>query len=213
VGEGSPTDVRDLLFAGVDGRPAEACHRVDEPPVRCRPACRHGGPPRRRQTGLASLRHRPYGLYHVRPGLYDVDATSTSCQRHGWDIHALYSRGDRGTSTHHQPRQRAWSPAAPGATGGARAARPAAGSAWTEPGQDRVGGPSAHPGDGGHRRAPRRMGGRVLPGRMRSRGPARSGSMNRPSELITPELIIFRHRSCRLPWPGSAPRSGLPHPR
>ena len=69
---------RELCLRGVNGLTAEACHRVGEPPARprtpapqprYRPACRRGGPPRRRQTGLASLRHRPYGLYHVRPAL------------------------------------------------------------------------------------------------------------------------------------------------
>ena len=72
-------------------------------------ACCRGGPPRRRQAGLASLRHRPYGLYHVRPGPYDVDATSTLYQRHGWDIHALYIRGSRVVGTYHQSRQPAQS--------------------------------------------------------------------------------------------------------
>src|SRR5215472_6904660 len=54
-----------------------------------------------------------YGWPHSG-GAYGVDATSTSYQRHGWDIHALYRGGSRAVGAHHQSRQPDRSAAAPG---------------------------------------------------------------------------------------------------
>jgi len=41
------------------------------------------------RSNVEPLRHRPYGLYHVPSRPLGVDATSTSYEQHGWDIHAL----------------------------------------------------------------------------------------------------------------------------
>ena len=145
-----------------------------------RPACRRGGPPRRRQTGHASLRHRPHGPYHVRPGCYGVDATSTSCQRHGWDIHAVCRRGSPAAGAHHQSRQPDRSPAAPESRRRSRAGPAAAGpprdATRAGPGQR----PAGSSRDGAHRGARGRP---VLRGRMRSADRPGPAARDRPPRL------------------------------
>ena len=183
---------RELCLRGVNGLTAEACHRVGEPPARprtpapqprYRPACRRGGPPRRRQTGLASLRHRPYGLYHVRPALL----------RRGCHIHV-------GSATWlGHPRR-----ILPGPPGGRRAppvtaARPepsSIGKPATVPGRAGRGrpAPGRHPGRTGPaarrllpgRRPPGRPGAARTPGAHALSGPARSGSAG-PAARVTHE--------------------------
>ena len=66
---------------GADGQQQEWLHQFT---LMRRRACRsrgfrhRGGPPRRCESALSSLWHRPYGLYHVGPGPNDVDAATMS---------------------------------------------------------------------------------------------------------------------------------------
>ena len=60
----------------------------------------------------------------ARTKAYDVDATSTTYEQHGWDIHALSAGRTGAEGAYHQSRQLVGSAATPGDKAGARTARP-----------------------------------------------------------------------------------------